>query len=98
MTGSHDSTHDTRTGGMSGCPFCQRKLDRIDYKDVSLLREALRDDGSLRARRGTLSTRGKRMGGTRACRRHQSQLATAVKRARFMALLPAERPAKEIEW
>jgi small subunit ribosomal protein S18 len=59
------------------CHFCRDKVDRIDYKDFQNLRRYLSDRGKIRSRRIT-----------GACRRHQSQLANAVKRARELALLP----------
>ena len=59
------------------CPFCKEKIDEVDFKDVSALRRLMSDKGKIRSRRIT---------GT--CRRHQNQVAVAVKRAREMALLP----------
>jgi small subunit ribosomal protein S18 len=52
-------------------------VDEIDYKDFQSLRRFLSDKGKIRSRRIT-----------GACRRHQNQLAEAVKRARELALLP----------
>jgi len=49
----------------------------VDYKDISLLRRFVSERGKIRSRRIT-----------GACRRHQSQVARAVKRARELALLP----------
>jgi len=49
----------------------------VDYKDLSMLRRFISDRGKIRSRRIT-----------GACRRHQSQVARAVKRARELALLP----------
>ncbi len=49
----------------------------MDYKEFQSLRRYLSDKGKIRSRRIT-----------GACRRHQSQLALAVKRARELALLP----------
>jgi small subunit ribosomal protein S18 len=49
----------------------------VDYKDISTLRRFISDRGKIRSRRIT-----------GACRRHQSQVARAVKRARELALLP----------
>ena len=49
----------------------------MDYKDVTTLRKFISDRGKIRSRRIT-----------GACRRHQNQIATAVKRARELALLP----------
>ena len=57
--------------------FCRDKVDHIDYKDFQSLRRYLSDKGKIRSRRIT-----------GACRRHQNQLANAVKRARELALLP----------
>ena len=59
------------------CPFCRDKVDIVDYKDLGALRRAISDKGKIRSSRVT-----------GACRRHQSQLAIAVKRARELGLLP----------
>ena len=64
-------------GRRKPCPFCREKVDFVDYKDVAALRRAVSDKGKIRSSRVT-----------GACRRHQSQLATAVKRARELGLLP----------
>ena len=65
------------SGRFKPCPFCREKIDVVDYKDLSALRRAISDKGKIRSSRVT-----------GACRRHQSQLATAVKRAREVGLLP----------
>jgi small subunit ribosomal protein S18 len=66
------------TGGRrKSCHFCRDKVDYIDYKDFQSFRRYLSDRGKIRSRRIT-----------GACRRHQNQLSTAVKRARELALLP----------
>ena len=49
----------------------------VDYKNANQLRRFVSEKGKIRSRRIT---------GT--CRRHQRQVALAVKRAREMALLP----------
>ena len=59
------------------CQFCKEKVDYVDYKDVSLLRKFVSDRGKIRARRVTGN-----------CVQHQRDVATAVKNAREMALLP----------
>ena len=59
------------------CAFCKEKVDYVDYKDVSLLRKFVSDRGKIRARRVTGN-----------CVQHQRDVATAVKNAREMALLP----------
>ena len=72
-----------RPGGPAGaikrrnCFFCKDKIDEIDYKNVNQLRRYISEKGKIRSRRIT-----------GACRRHQVQVAQAVKRAREMALLP----------
>lgn len=59
------------------CAFCVDKIDKIDYKDINLLRRFVSDTGQIDSRRRT---------GT--CARHQRRVTKAVKRARFLALLP----------
>jgi small subunit ribosomal protein S18 len=58
------------------CKFCTQKL-KIDYKDCDTLRRFTTERGKILPRRIT---------GT--CARHQRELASAVKRARVIALLP----------
>jgi small subunit ribosomal protein S18 len=53
------------------------KVDHIDYKDLGLLHRFISDRGKTRSRRVTGLSR-----------KHQEQLALAVKRARELALLP----------
>ena len=59
------------------CLFCKDKVREVDYKNVNQLRRYLSEQGKIRNRRMT-----------GACRRHQRQIAVAIKRAREMALLP----------
>jgi len=59
------------------CYYCSEKIDDVDYKASTVLRRFVSDRGKIRSRRVT-----------GACRRHQRQVAVAVKRARQMALLP----------
>ena len=59
------------------CYFCKDKVDEVDYKTFHQLRRYISEKGKIRSRRIT-----------GACRRHQRQVAVAVKRAREMALLP----------
>jgi small subunit ribosomal protein S18 len=59
------------------CYFCKEKIEEVDFKSSSTLRRFVSDRGKIRSRRIT---------GT--CRRHQNQLAGAVKQARELALLP----------
>ena len=64
-------------GSTRPCPYCRDKIDQVDYKDVGALRRFISERGKIRSRRIT-----------GACRRHQSQIARAVKRARELSLLP----------
>jgi small subunit ribosomal protein S18 len=59
------------------CFFCKEKVDEVDYKNINQLRRYISEKGKIRNRRVT-----------GACRRHQRQVAVAIKRAREMALLP----------
>jgi len=59
------------------CYFCKEKIEEVDYKNHNQLRRYVSEKGKIRSRRIT-----------GACRRHQRQVALAVKRAREMALLP----------
>ena len=57
--------------------FTAEKITEIDYKDLSLLKAYVTETGKIVPSRIT---------GTKA--RYQRQLTTAVKRARYLALLP----------
>ena len=59
------------------CPFSGREAPKIDYKDVRLLQRYTSERGKIVPSRIT---------GTKA--HYQRQLSKAVKRARFLALLP----------
>lgn len=59
------------------CVFCVDKVKRIDYKDKARLQRFLSDRARIEPRRKSGS-----------CAKHQRMLTTALKRARFMALLP----------
>ncbi len=59
------------------CRFTVEKIEEVDYKDIGLLKAFITESGKIVPSRIT---------GTKA--RYQRQLATAVKRARFLALLP----------
>ena len=67
----------TTGGRRKSCFFCKNKVAEIDYKNIGELRRYISERGKIRSRR---------ISG--ACRRHQRQVAVAVKRAREMALLP----------
>ena len=62
---------------MKQCYFTQNNIKYIDYKDVDLLKKFLNPHARIIS--------GKRTG---VSAKHQRLLAQAVKRARFMGLLP----------
>ncbi len=73
------------SGRRKSCPYCKDKIEQVDWKDVATLRKFVSERGKIRSRRIT-----------GACRRHQSQIARAIKRARELSLLPyAAEPANE---
>ena len=57
--------------------FCTEKMTEIDYKDTARLRKFISENAKILPRR---------VSGTGA--KHQRDLNTAIKRARYMALLP----------
>ena len=59
------------------CRFSAEGIKEVDYKDVDLLKDFITENGKLIPARIT---------GTKS--KYQRQLGTAVKRARFLALLP----------
>ena len=59
------------------CRFTAEKIQEVDYKQVDLLKDFITENGKIIPARIT---------GTKA--HDQRQLAVAVKRARFLALLP----------
>ena len=59
------------------CRFCENRDHFIDYKDDKKLNKFITERGKIIPRR---------ISGT--CAKHQRQLATAVKRARQVALIP----------
>ena len=64
-------------GRRMSCHFCKDTVTVVEYKNVNQLRRYISEKGKIRNRRIT-----------GACRRHQRQVAVAVKRAREVALLP----------
>jgi len=59
------------------CRFCRDGIDKIDYKDLEIIRRYITERGKIRARRTT---------GT--CAKHQRQIARAIKRARILGQVP----------
>ena len=59
------------------CRFTVMKVEEVDYKDLDVLKDFISENGKLIPARLT---------GTRAI--YQRQVTTAIKRARFLALMP----------
>jgi small subunit ribosomal protein S18 len=75
---SRSSARYDRTPRRKICQFCHDHVREIDYKDASrFIKRYISDRGKIEPRRKT---------GT--CAKHQRRLSTALKQARFMALLP----------
>jgi small subunit ribosomal protein S18 len=66
-----------KKGKRKFCIFCKERIDHVDYKDVVTLRKFVSERGKIRSRRVTGN-----------CVQHQRDVASAVKNAREMALLP----------
>ena len=66
-----------RRGRDNRCRFCREAADGVDYKEVDRLGKLMTAEGRMFSR--------KRSGN---CARHQRLFTVAIKRARFMALLP----------
>ncbi len=68
-------------GGFRGrpknCPFSGKHAPKIDYKDINLLRRFVSERGKIMPSRITA-----------VCASKQRELTQAIKRARFLALLP----------
>lgn len=62
---------------MKQCYFKQNNIQHIDYKDVELIQKFLTPNGKILG--------SKRTG---VCSKNQRKLSNAIKRARFMGLLP----------
>ena len=59
------------------CRFTAEKIEQVDYQDVEILQDFITENAKIMPARIT---------GTRTG--YQRQLSTAIKRARFLALLP----------
>jgi len=59
------------------CYFCQRNIKEIDFKKIELLEKFLSGLGKIKSRKKT-----------GVCASHQRKLAKAIKRARYLDLLP----------
>ena len=63
--------------GYRYCSFCKEKVDEVDYKDIGILAKLTTQQGKMFSR--------KRSGN---CATHQRSVQRAIKRARFLGLMP----------
>ncbi len=63
--------------GAKACPLCESGIREINYKDEKTLSRMMTEQGKILPRRMT-----------GMCARHQRQVGLAIKRGRFLALLP----------
>jgi len=77
MKGKPKRKSTTAVREQTACRFCREKRRYIDYKDIETLQKLLTNRGKIFSR--------KRSGNCAHCQR---MVQTAIKRARFMALLP----------
>jgi small subunit ribosomal protein S18 len=66
-----------RRGRPKFCVFCAEGAVWVDYKDIGVLRRFVNDRGRIRPR-----------GATGTCAQHQRDVASAIKTARELALIP----------
>lgn len=72
-----NNNNNNRNHRPRGCYFTENGINEIDYKDLKILRNFITETGKIIP---------SRLSGTKSC--YQQQLATAIKRARSLALLP----------
>jgi small subunit ribosomal protein S18 len=59
------------------CPFCVAKMEQLDYKEVYRFKRFITDRGKIVPKRNS-----------GMCAKHQRMLAEAIKRARYIGLVP----------
>lgn len=64
-------------GRRKSCHMCENGIRVLNYKDEKTVAKFITDRGKILPRRIT-----------GACARHQRQIGTAIKRARYLALIP----------
>ncbi|MCX5783044.1 MAG: 30S ribosomal protein S18 [Elusimicrobia bacterium] len=69
--------HKKRESRRKVCRLCADKVERVDYKDIPLLKSFIMESGKMLSRRIT-----------GACAKHQRQIGKAIKRNRNLAMLP----------
>lgn len=63
--------------GNKPCPLCEKGIRQVNYKDDKTVARYVTDRGKILPRRMT-----------GMCARHQRQMGTAIKRARYLSLVP----------
>ena len=59
------------------CQLCQKAIEDIDFTNADFLRQFTKETGKIKSRRQT-----------RLCSKHQRKVTQAIKRARYLGLLP----------
>jgi small subunit ribosomal protein S18 len=59
------------------CFFCQRNLNEIDFKNTQVLEKYISGLGKIKSRKRTF-----------LCAKHQRMLTNAIKRGRYLGILP----------
>ena len=77
MEKERNTSRPMKRGRKKVCMFCADRAEKIDYKDIATLKNYITESGKIVPSRIT---------GTRA--KYQRQLARAIKRARYLSLLP----------
>jgi small subunit ribosomal protein S18 len=67
----------TTTEKDKACYFCVNMIDDVDYKNEQLLRRFISSHAKIMPKRRS-----------KLCSKHQRKMANAIKRARYMAILP----------
>ena len=62
---------------MDNCYFCQKGVEDIEFKETEVLKRFISGMAKIKARKKT-----------GVCSKHQRRLAEAIKRARYLGLLP----------
>jgi len=62
---------------MNNCYFCKKNINEIDFKDTNILENYISRASKIKGKKKT-----------KLCAKHQRKVALAIKRARFLALLP----------
>lgn len=62
---------------MNNCYFCKKNMNEIDFKDINVLSNYISRSNKIKSQKKT-----------RLCSKHQRRIALAIRRARYLGLLP----------